>query len=66
MNHANLYLGRGRVVAPYVASGTLSQGAEWRVEGGQAGQEMGLPGGRSCLLSASALCWPWASAAKWL
>lgn len=49
-----------------VALGAAGQGQAGPHPRGQAGQAVGLPGGRSCLLSALALFWVWARTAKWL
>lgn len=64
MSDADFYLGGGCCAAPYVACGPLSQSPRRADSGRQAGKALGVSGGRPCLLSALALFWPWASAAK--
>lgn len=64
MIHADFYLGGGCGAAPYVACGPLSQSPRRANSCRQAWQALGVSGGRSCLLSALALFWSWASAAK--
>ncbi len=66
MSHAQFQSRTGGRVFTPLASGPGLQGSHWNDSRRQAGQALGVPGGRSCGLRPIDLLSAGASAAKWL